>query len=91
MTVHSRLCDKFDSGEESADPRVPAHAGTQLRGCWIPAFAGMSGEMPTASVRQSKNRLETDSSAAVRLIASPIRCAIESTRILGEAFTSAVG
>ena len=31
-----------------------------------------------------KNRLETDFSAAVRLIASPIRVAIGSTRMLGE-------
>jgi hypothetical protein len=84
MTVHSRLCDKLTRGEYS-NPLVTAKAGTQARAYWIRAF-GLRGEDS-----QSKNRLETDSSAAVRLIASPIRCAMGSTRMLGEAFTSAVG
>src|ERR1700691_1048634 len=39
---------------------------------------------------QSK-RLETDSSAAVRLMASPIRVAIESTRILAATRTASLG
>src|ERR1700722_16442035 len=37
------------------------------------------------------NRLETDSSAAVRLMASPISVAIGSTRILLDSVTACVG
>lgn len=45
---------------------------------------------PGKSASQS-NRLETDSSAAVRPIASPIRVAIDRTRMLRATRTASVG
>ena len=48
------------------------------------------GARPDRFTSQS-NRLETDSSAAVRPIASPIRLAIDSTRMLRATRTASVG
>jgi hypothetical protein len=50
-----------------------------------------AGRFRFVLVAVQSNRLETDSSVAVRPIASPISVAIGSTRILPEASTSLVG
>src|SRR5882724_8245929 len=63
---------------------------------WAPAFAGATsggrGEsLALSPPRVQSNRLDTDSSAAVRLIASAIRGAIGRVRMLAALTTASVG
>src|SRR5690242_140246 len=77
------LLRQVDSGGSRAGGRARVTAGRE-------AARAARAQALKCDEAQS-NRLETDSSAAVRAIASPIRVAIESTRMLPATRTASVG
>src|SRR5258708_5368249 len=90
-------------GESPSDSNINArfqppkayrlHRHVSTRG-YLLEFAGFIHSRPAAATRLPRfqsNRLETDSSAAVRAIASPMRAATDRVRMLRPCLTASVG
>src|SRR5579863_4291296 len=79
MTVHRWDCDKLTRRLRRTVGEPGARKCREL------------GSGTSAHPKNQSNKLDTDSSAAVRLIASPISGAIDSSRILPASETAFVG